>query len=663
MPSTLIKRFGTDEPPMEARLLTAGPMTVELDGGALRYIRYQGREAIRAVSYVVRDRFWGTFNPTIENFRAEESADGFTVTYDARCGNDDQRFRYSARITGSSDGTLLFEGTGTAVTDFVTNRTGFVVLHPIEGVSGYPVQVEHVDGRTVHTVFPEVIDPKQPIMDIRALTHEVCPGLKVTCTMTGDTFEMEDQRNWTDASYKTYVRPLGLPWPYTLSAGQVIEQAVKVSFAGAPEDAAGGGAAPVTVCLAERNGRLPRFGMALEARDVAAALDAAERLAPLRPAFLGGYYDARKDDAREALAGFATASERLGAALALEIVVPNDADPAPRLAAIAAAATAAGARLASVAVSWAGDLDFVMPGTEFPDSGPFDRLYAATRGAFPGIPLGGGSLAYFTELNRKPPPFDKLDFICHGTCAIVHAADDRSVIETIESLPYMIKSGRALFGAKAYRVGPGAIGTRTSPFGADPTPNPAGGRVTMTRRDPRERGLLGAAWCLGYAARMAEGGVDSVILGAAAGDHGLVHHAGGGSVPWYDDHNGVYPAFHVMGALYAASGLPRIQSEVSRPREVQALAFAGPDGDELWLANLMGAPRQVILAGANVAGARVVMLDDEAFKRCAAGPAGFEAGERPLAGAALTLAPYGVARLRFAAATPSRWPSQSSRRS
>ena len=27
-------------------------------------------------------------------------------------------------------------------------------------------------------------------------------------------FEMEDQRNWTDASYKTCVRPLALPWPY-----------------------------------------------------------------------------------------------------------------------------------------------------------------------------------------------------------------------------------------------------------------------------------------------------------------------------------------------------------------------------------------------------------------------------------------------------------------
>ncbi len=39
---------------------------------------------------------------------------------------------------------LLAEGE--ALSDFVTNRTGFVVLHPLEGVSGAPVAVERVDG-------------------------------------------------------------------------------------------------------------------------------------------------------------------------------------------------------------------------------------------------------------------------------------------------------------------------------------------------------------------------------------------------------------------------------------------------------------------------------------------------------------------------------------
>ena len=240
-PSRAIMLFGTDEPAAETRLLKAGPLSAELDAGNLRYIRHEGREAIRAISYVVRDRFWGTFNPEIRDLEIEESADRFVVAYSASCTGDGQRFDYRARITGNADGTLRFEGIGSPVTDFLTNRTGFVVLHGVEGISGHPVKVSEVSGRAVESRFPEIIDPEQPIMNIRALTHEVAPGLEVVCTMQGDTFEMEDQRNWTDASYKTYVRPLGLPHPFTLKAGEGIEQAVELRFEGAAPAPSGGG--------------------------------------------------------------------------------------------------------------------------------------------------------------------------------------------------------------------------------------------------------------------------------------------------------------------------------------------------------------------------------------------------------------------------------------
>ena len=138
--------------------------------------------------------------------------------------DDKQELRYSAKITGTADGRLDIRRRGEAVTDFVTNRTGFVVLHPIAGVAGAPATVEEVDGKIVETNFPELISPGQPIFNIRAITHEFAPGAKVVCRMEGDIFEMEDQRNWMDASYKTYVRPLAMPWPYTSEGGRALEQ-------------------------------------------------------------------------------------------------------------------------------------------------------------------------------------------------------------------------------------------------------------------------------------------------------------------------------------------------------------------------------------------------------------------------------------------------------
>jgi D-apionolactonase len=627
-----IKMFGTDEPVPEARLLTAGVVTAELDGGNLRYIRYQGHEAIRAVSYVVRDEFWGTYRPSLEGMKVEQSADGFSVRYQAVCRAGAQQFKYEARISGAADGTVRFEGKGTAVTDFFTNRTGFVVLHPVQGVSGHPVTVQHVDGRSVETRFPEAIDPKQPIMDIRALSHEVTAGLRVTCTMTGDMFEMEDQRNWTDASYKTYVRPLGLPFPYRLTAGEIIEQAIEIRFVGKPA-AARRRDGPITVRVGGRQGKVPTFGMAVEAGDARAALEMADRLASLAPRFVSGYLDTRHYAPEQVLPAFKALAERLDAPLALEIVMPDTADPAAVLDGLAAAAQSADAIPASVAVTWAGDLEFV--------------IYTAARAAFPGILLGGGSFAYFTELNRKPPPFALLDFVCHATCAIVHAADDRSVTETIECLPHVIRSGRALFGNRHYRIGPGTIGTRTSPFGSDPPPNLGNGRVTMVRRDPRQRGLLGAAWHLAYGARMCEGGVDSVILGGATGDYGLVQTPGDTAHPWYDASGGVYPPYHVVRALYAASGAPYRVTEISAPRDMQAMAFESSDGFELWLANLLAEPHAAAVEGIDLAGARIAVLDASTFEASASGPEGFERGESIYRGGAFTLAPFAVVRFRL----------------
>ena len=42
----------------------------------------------------------------------------------------------------------------------------------------------------------------------------------MTVLMQGNKFEMEDHRNWMDASYKTYVCSLLDPWPYTLEKGK-----------------------------------------------------------------------------------------------------------------------------------------------------------------------------------------------------------------------------------------------------------------------------------------------------------------------------------------------------------------------------------------------------------------------------------------------------------
>ena len=110
--------------------------------------------------------------------------------------------------------------------------------------------------------------------------------------------------------------------------------------------------------------------------------------------------------------------------------------------------------------------------------------------------------SFFPELNRKRPPAGA-DFITHGFCPIIHAADDLAVMETLEAVPHIARSARAIIGAVEYRIGPSTIAMRQNPYGSRTIPNPQGGRVAMADDDPRHRAAFGAAWTLGMATALA----------------------------------------------------------------------------------------------------------------------------------------------------------------
>ena len=358
-PSLAVKLFGTEEAVTPPRILRAGPLTAELDAGNLRHIRFGGVEVIRAISFIVRDRNWGTYSPTISDLELREG-DGFTVSYRAVADDGAQSFRYLAKIRGNADGRVDFEAEGVAETDFQTNRTGFVVLHPIVGVSGRPVLIEHVDGSIVEGAFPDLIDPVQPMMDIRALTHEPTPGLRVTCRMEGDAYEMEDQRNWADASYKTYVRPLARPWPYVLPAGEHIEQAVRLRVVGPPPPL-GDADGSVVLTLGGTQGRAPRLGLGLDPDETGPTRANAAALRALGPDVLVCHYDPRRDHGRETLKALADTAAMIGAEPWLEAVVADVERFVDEVTSLGRDVTAIGSPFPTVLLSPAPDMKGTLP--------------------------------------------------------------------------------------------------------------------------------------------------------------------------------------------------------------------------------------------------------------------------------------------------------------
>ena len=510
------------------------------------------------------------------------------------------------------------------------------------------MRVTHVDERVVETCFPDRISPSQPIFGIRALAHEASPGLWVECRMEGDTFEMEDQRNWGDASYKTYVRPLSLPWGYTLAKGSRLEQAVRLSLSGAASRGEATAGGEVAVAIGDDlTTVLPDIGVGLPPEEVSETPAALASLTSLNPLFLVGRIDARDARGLGQLDAYRRVISAVRAPLAMEIVVPDGMAAIDALTPIGAAITRAGLKLDSVVISSAADLKSWQPGAARPEEPSVDEIAAAARAVFPGVKLGGGMLSTFTELNRKRPKAELFDYVTHTTCSIVHAADDRSVMETLATLPAIIASTKAMIGDKPYRIGPSAIAARDNPYGKGAADNPDNGRVCLTSADPRQRGLFNAAWTLGYIASVAYGGVEAVAMGASTGPFGFIHRRAAHPQPYFGSIEGpsVYPAFHVVAGLRSGCGKQLIDVRISSPGRAAAIAWREGGRVVLWLANLSAEPLPLRVAGLGGVGRRLSVIDAASYEQATSTLDVLEALGRDLPGDVLTLDAYAIARI------------------
>lgn len=558
--------YGTDVPPEHGRRLTAGSASVTLEGGNLRHLRAGETELIRAVAFLVRDRDWGTLAPDITDLAVTEGPQQTHVRYRATYAAGDARLVVDVAILLAAD-RLEFEAEARANGDFETNRTGFTLLHPIEGVAGAPVRVDHAMTPAEDTHFPRLIAPWQPFKDITGLSHQA-GGFAVDCRFEGDTFEMEDQRQWGDASFKTYVRPLALPWPYQIADGTTQRQTVRLRWHPAQQ-------ARIIAPLRPRwtAPHFPATALVLTGAE-AASPGAAALLRQIAPQRLLCHFDATADHGPAELAAFAGLQAALPeTAFDLELIAlcPPGGDLAAEFAGHARAVAAAGLHPASIMVCPAVDRQSTPPGSDWPPCPPLTAIHAAARTAFAGQVIGGGMASFFPELNRKRPPVQILDFVTHGFCPIVHAADDLSVMETLETLPHILASAQAIIGTRDYRLGPSTIAMRQNPYGSRTIPNPGRGRVCMAEDDPRQEGRFAAAWTLGFAAMIAGAGLAVWTPAALLGPRGLFRADG---TP--------RPVAAVVAALAACAGQPVLRAGIGPGRQLAVLAF----GDHALIANL-----------------------------------------------------------------------------
>jgi len=495
------------------------------------------------IYFALRNHNWETVPLHVENEIIEIDADRFVITYDSfNTDGGIPVIEWKTRISGMPDGSVDFEITGRVVTEFRRNRAGFCLLHPPE-LAGTPCQLVHDSGTQSTVDFPIDVSPVNLFKDVRSMTWST-GGNSFTVEFEGDVFEMEDQRNWGDASYKTFCTPLEKPFPVTLKKGEKIFQAIKIrpmaKIASTGARREGVELRPGAV------GTLPRIGIGTSTEVSTLSPEVVILLKSLRLShYRVDIYPGSERFAAELSQHYENAYT-LG--LPLEAVVHLTDKFPEELEAFSVICQQNKVRLKQVLL--------LKEGSATTPQELIDEV-SSLKSVFPRVQFGAGTDYNFNELNKNRFDASNVDFVCFSMDPQEHAYDDLTILENSGSLPYLIRSARSIYGESIdVHISPLTLRRRYNPYATVPEDVYID---EVLRADPRQKEKFAALWTFCSLVNLAKGNADSVTLYQTVGNQGVI---GSNGVP--------YPVYDVIKLLAPYQGKSVEFLESSNPHAVTA---------------------------------------------------------------------------------------------
>ncbi|MFM1768725.1 MAG: hypothetical protein RJA22_1254 [Verrucomicrobiota bacterium] len=638
----MIRCGGHPTPPL---VLRAGPLSLlfEPDTAFLRQVRLGDHEVVRAVYAAVRDQNWATIPPVVRVTTQEVGPDGFRLAFEVRCRRGPVDYAWQGVVTGEATGRIHFSFDGLAHSQFQRNRIGLCILHPVEECSGREVTVEHTDGTVESGRFPREISPHQPFFDVRAVSHAVAnTGITARLEMEGDVFEMEDQRNWSDASFKTYCTPQARPKPQAVQPGDRVQQSFTLTLAGnvRPILPVNVGRPPQLSLATTPVFTLPPLGLAVASHGRPLSAQEAGRLQALRLGHLR--VDLRLSDPAHPrrLEQAAAEAEALGCGLHVGLVLTEGS-----LGAIPALLGQL-ARQRPRVLLW-----ILLHETEQPiPAALVEQVRPLLQAHDPGILFAAGTLDFFTEVNRCRPPAGSPAAVCYSNNPQVHAFDNLTLVENLAGQVANVESARH-FTARPVVVSPITLRIRQNAGAAGEV---AGALTELPGDvDPRQLSLLGAGWTLASMAHLAATGfVHSLTYFETTGWRGVLQDAAGSPLPgcFPSEPGMVFPVYHVLADIAEFQARQVHPTHSTHPLLADGLTLVDGRGRRRVLAANLSAEPQELKIKTGTGTARVRYLDETNATEAMRQPEGFrqQAGETvESAGGkiALALRPFAVARV------------------
>jgi hypothetical protein len=646
--------YGKEEPLPEQVTLRAGPLSVVYEEGDVRYIKLGDHEILRRIYVAIRDRNWGTVLPVISNVHMDIADDSFHITYDVQNKEGDIDFFWKGIITGDAQGTITFTMDGEARATFLKCRIGFCILHPA-ACAGTECIIEHVDDTTEQANLPEFIVPNQPLepfAEMQALTHQVVPGLSAEVRFSGDIFEMEDQRNWTDASFKTFSTPLRLPFPVEVKEGDKITQSVTLTLKDERPDqeptlaAQPPEAAPLTFTLGSSSSAvpLPAIGLAVASHDQPLSDSQIARLKALLVDHLRVDLILSDPDHPALLKRAKAEADALGVPLDVALRLSDDADQ--ELGQFKSMLDQVKPPVATWLVYplqeqfWGGSATNEVVALAHKHLGGYD----------PAARFGAGTNADLIFMLRTPPDLSQVDVVTFSINPQVHAFDNASIVETLAAQAVSVNSARRLAGGVPVMVSQVTFKMRFNAYATGPEPPTPPGQLPP-QVEVRQMSLLGAGWTAGSIKYMAESQAHRVTYYETTGWRGVMEIEDGSPVPdkFRSLAGSVFPLYHVLADVGEFAGGTVIPTASSDALKVDGLALNKDGQTRVLLANLSPEGQQATVHNLSPR-VRVHHLNETNAEEAMQSPEGFRASEAETLQTTegtlnLTLLPYAVARI------------------
>lgn len=400
-------------------ILETTHLTVIYNQGYLRYIKLGKEELVRMIYTAIRDEHWLTASMTILDERIVQDEYSFKITYKATYRLNAIDYSANFVIVGSSDDTISFQFIGTSNSDFLRNRIGICVHHPIQECIGQSVEIIQPDGSRNVLIFPELIAPHQPFKNIQQLIWKTPKHVEVRLAFEGDIFETEDQRNWTDNSFKTYSTPLNIPFPVAVKKGESVEQNVILTI----KDSDSFKTILNNLPTEESRFTFPAIGY--QKSDL---LLSVKQITLLKQIIFNHYrVEIRFDSDWKNTFKTAIKEAKLLDIKIMIVVFFNDYENEYFL-------------LKEVLNEAVSSIIILQNNAPVPEQSLLDFIISAIKSDFTHIKIGSGTDLFFAELNRNRITDERLDFVSFSINPQVHLYDDETLIENLFAQQYCIKT-------------------------------------------------------------------------------------------------------------------------------------------------------------------------------------------------------------------------------